>query len=97
MLEDGGVSSEKIVRERQSLDTHGNARFAAGLLEDRGVKDIVVVTCAWHLPRAKMLFEKNGLSVEGVGVDPPNATLLERAYWSARERVSTWKDLMRLA
>jgi uncharacterized SAM-binding protein YcdF (DUF218 family) len=95
MLRDGGIANDAIVCERQSLDTHENARFAAEVLEERGVKDIVVVTCAWHLPRARMLFERIGLAVEGVGVEPPNATLLDRAWWTARERVSTWKDLRR--
>ena len=96
MLRDGGVPEEAILRERASLDTHENATHAARILAERGVKDVVVVTCSWHLPRATKLFERAGLRVvEGVGAPPPNPTLLARAWWSARERLSTWKDLVR--
>ena len=96
MLEEGGVPQTAIVRERASLDTHENAINAARLLVERGVRDVVVVTCSWHLPRATKLFERAGLHViEGVGAPPPNPSLLARVWWTARERVSTWKDLRR--
>jgi uncharacterized SAM-binding protein YcdF (DUF218 family) len=96
MLEDGGVPREVILRERSSRDTYENAAYASRLLAARGLNDVVVVTCSWHLPRAVMLFERTGLRVvEGVGAPPPNPTLLSRAWWAARERVSSWKDLRR--
>ena len=96
MLRDGGVPDEAIVRERASRDTRDNARFAAAILRERGLEDVLVVTCSWHLARATMLFERAGLAVvEGVGVDPPDPGLLARAWWRARERVSTWKDRYR--
>ncbi len=96
MLVDGGVPDAAIVRERTSLDTHQNACHAARILQARGVSDVIVVTCSWHLPRAVTLFERAGLRVvEGIGAPPPHPTLLQRAWWSARERVSLWKDLHR--
>lgn len=96
MLEDGGVPREAILREGTSLDTRTNAIEAARLLSPRGVSDVVVVTCSWHLPRAARLFERAGLRVvDGVGAKPPHPTLLKRAWWAARERVSTWKDAWR--
>ena len=96
MLVDGGVPEAAIVRERASLDTHQNATFAARILSARGVNEVVVVTCSCHLPRATRLFERAGLRVvEGIGAPPPEPTLLQRAWWTARERVSLWKDLHR--
>lgn len=96
MLEDGGVPRAAILRERASLDTHGNATHAARLLSARGAGEVVVVTCSWHLPRATKLFQRAGLRVvEGVGAPPPAPTLLSRAWWAARERVSLWKDSFR--
>jgi uncharacterized SAM-binding protein YcdF (DUF218 family) len=93
MLEDGGIPREAILRERSSLDTRTNATEAAKLLSARGIGEVVIVTCTWHLPRATKLFERAGLRVvEGVGAPPPNPTLLERAWWTTRERLSTWKD-----
>lgn len=96
MLRDGGVDDDAILRERTSVDTHENARHAARILEARGVRDVVLVTCSWHLPRATMLFERAGLRVvDRVGAPPPDPTRLARAWWTIRERISSWKDLRR--
>lgn len=95
LLVAGGVPDDAIVRERRSLDTRQNARFAAELLGPRDVDDVLVVTCSWHLPRALRLFRDAGLRASGLGVDPPNASRLARTYWAARERVSSWKDTLR--
>lgn len=93
LLREGDVPDSDIVRERCSLDTRDNAHFAAEMLARRGIEEVLVVTCSWHLPRALRLFRAAGLRAEGHGVDPPNPTLLARTYWYARERFSTWKDL----
>jgi uncharacterized SAM-binding protein YcdF (DUF218 family) len=90
-----GVPSDAIVRERWSLDTRDNARFAASLLGRRGVTRVVLVTCSWHLPRAARAFEAAGLEVEGFGVEPPDATWLQRFYRRERERLSSWNDARR--
>ena len=96
MLQDGGVPDGAIVRERVSVDTHQNATEAARILRARGIDEVAVVTCSWHLPRATRLFERAGLRVvEAIGAPPPEPTLLQRAWWAARERVSLWKDLQR--
>jgi uncharacterized SAM-binding protein YcdF (DUF218 family) len=95
LLREGGVPADAIVRERCSLDTRDNARFAAALLARRGIGRIVLVTCTWHLPRAERAFRAAGLEVEGVGVDPPSPSLLRRIYWRQRERLSSWNDARR--
>ena len=74
------------------------APFAGGTprtstLESWGV---VLVSCTWHLPRARLLFERAGIRViRTVGAPPPSPGLLRRVWWYGRERVSTWKDLQR--
>jgi uncharacterized SAM-binding protein YcdF (DUF218 family) len=95
ILREADVPGEAIVRERLSLDTRDNARFAAALLRRRGLSAVCVVTCTWHLPRAEMLFRAAGLDVEGVGVPPPDATPVARAYWWMREKVTSWNDARR--
>jgi uncharacterized SAM-binding protein YcdF (DUF218 family) len=95
MLVAGGVPEEAIVRERCSFDTRDNARFAASLLARRNLGSVVLITCSWHLPRAERVFRRAGLLVEGLGVDPPDPTLLRRGYWHARELLSSWNDARR--
>lgn len=87
-----GVPGEVIVRERCSLDTRDNARFAAALLARRGLSRVLLVTCTWHLPRAERLFRSAGLEVEGFGVAPPHPTVRQQTYWRAREMLSSWSD-----
>jgi len=88
-----GIGDRVIVRERQSQDTFENARETARILSD---KPVVVVTCSWHLPRARLLFERAGLRVvRGIGTPPPDPGLLARVWWRGREKVATWKDLLR--
>lgn len=91
----GGVPEASVVRERCSLDTRDNARFAAALLRRRGLSRVVLVTCSWHLPRAERAFRAAGLEVEGVGVEPPSATFFQRLYRRERERLSSWNDARR--
>lgn len=96
MLVDGGIPNDAILRERTSKDTRQNALFAARILSPRGVSEVILVTCSWHLPRAKKLFERAGLRVsETVGAEPPNASRLDHLWWTTRERFSSLQDLFR--
>jgi uncharacterized SAM-binding protein YcdF (DUF218 family) len=96
MLREGGVPEHVILRERASRDTHENAMNAAKILRERGLHEVVVITCSWHLPRARRLFERAGLRVVGgVGVPPPDPSVFARVWWAARERVAFAKDLVR--
>lgn len=50
-------------QEDQSMDTAGNAAHSASILKPAGVQSIVLVTHAFHMPRARLLFERAGLEV----------------------------------
>jgi uncharacterized SAM-binding protein YcdF (DUF218 family) len=58
-----GVPAGAVVRERASLDTRDNARFTAASCARRGIGRVALVTCGWHLPRARARFEAEGLEV----------------------------------
>ena len=53
--------------EDQSNDTAENADYSAKILKQHGITHIALVSQAWHLPRAKTLFEKQGLTVTLAG------------------------------
>lgn len=82
-----GVPADVVLRERCSMNTADNARFTAALVGRHGLARIAIVTCSWHLPRALLLFRREGLAATGLGAEPPPASPLTRAYRSLRERV----------
>ncbi|MCE2999673.1 MAG: YdcF family protein [Betaproteobacteria bacterium] len=49
--------------ENRSLNTLGNARLSRELLSGEGIDRILLVTHAWHLPRARLAFERAGFTV----------------------------------
>ena len=50
-------------REGRSRDTWENGSYSAAMLKSAGVRRVFLVSHAWHLPRAKLAFEKNGIDV----------------------------------
>ncbi len=59
--EEYGVSVAGV--EEKSRTTRQNARYTAALLRSRGIKRILLVSHAWHLPRAVEAFRQTGLDV----------------------------------
>ena len=83
-------------QEERSRTTWENAQFSAEVLLPEGVKRVVVVTQAWHMPRAVWSFQKAGFEVVAapmgfLGVD--NARPL--AGW-VPEFKSVWQSGMLL-
>jgi uncharacterized SAM-binding protein YcdF (DUF218 family) len=64
-----GVEKDRIVLEAESRDTYENARFTARILEPKPGERWLLVTSAWHMPRAMGCFRKAGLAVEPWPVD----------------------------
>ncbi len=50
-------------REERSADTRENATFSAAMLRADGVRTVLLVTSAWHMPRSVASFEAAGLAV----------------------------------
>lgn len=62
-----GFHAKTIWVEDKSNDTAENATYSAKILKQHGITHIALVSQAWHLPRAKTLFEQQGLTVTLAG------------------------------
>jgi len=86
-------------REENSQDTADNARMSAAILHPAGIKRILLVTQAFHMPRARLLFEQAGYEVipaptgfrTGLVQRPslfdfiPQAAALQNTYYALHE------------
>lgn len=93
-LEDYGVSLRWL--ESKSHDTAGNARLLAPILHQDNIHHIVLVTDAWHMPRAMAAFEQSGFQV----TPAPTGYVLPQEYgileWLPSARgMQTCRDVLR--
>lgn len=83
--------------EDEAFNTHGNAAGAARMLEEAGVRRVLLVTHAWHMPRALAAFEAAGLepipAPTGLRLWPPlrvgsflpSARSIQESFWGVHE------------
>ncbi len=64
-----GVPAEKIFLTPLVGDTADEARSAAALCREHGWKHVLLVTSAWHMPRAAWLFRRAGVDFTPFPVD----------------------------
>ena len=57
-LQDLGVPAPALVLEEDSRNTLENAAFSAKLLNERGIRHVLLVTSALHMPRALALLPR---------------------------------------
>lgn len=69
LLLDMGVPERAMVLEEGSRNTRENAANCARILQGKGIRKVLLVTSALHMPRAKVLFERQGLEVVTVAAD----------------------------
>ena len=87
-----GVPAANVIRERCSYSTRENAIYTARILAKRGIVDVAIVTCDWHMTRAAALFRAEGMRVREVPVVDDGARRGVRALRWCRERLASWKD-----
>jgi len=69
ILEGLGIPKEILWIEGQSQNTYENAVFSKQILDKKGIRRILLVTSAMHMPRAVGLFKKLGVEVIPLPVD----------------------------
>ena len=95
--EELGVSVNWV--EGKAGNTRENASFSSAILREKGIQRVLLVTHAWHMPRAKGAFEVAGLEVipaptafkepapRELGSYIPSAHNLRESYWGVHEWV----------
>lgn len=73
------VKIDEITLEDRSLDTYENAKYTKEILGEKS--NILLVTSAYHMPRAKLLFEYFGFRVTPCATDF-KVEDGERLHWS---------------
>ena len=61
-LKELGVPEDKLLAEKASRDTRENAAFTLKLCADKGFRRLILLSSAYHMPRAVLLFGKPGTS-----------------------------------
>lgn len=102
-LEDWGVSRERIIIEDRAKNTRENAVFSREIVRARGFERVLIVTSAFHMPRAVECFNAVGLpvdtfpvdyraarSVAGLGAWLPRAQSLSQTSAMVREKFGRW-------
>ncbi|MDD2804916.1 MAG: YdcF family protein [Elusimicrobiales bacterium] len=59
-LEELGVPRAKLLTEVRSRDTQENAAYSVALCREKNFKKIILLTSAYHMPRAALLFRGEG-------------------------------------
>jgi uncharacterized SAM-binding protein YcdF (DUF218 family) len=89
-----GVPEARLLLERESMTTRGNARGTARLLRGRATNRVGLVTCDWHMPRALRLFERFGLRATPLPTTTPGGPLHVVLERQAREHLSQLFDYL---
>ena len=90
--------------ENRSRTTWDNAHFTAELLHQQKIEKILLVTHAWHMPRAMDLFRKLNIDatpaptgyISRIDSEPtfwdwlPSARALQQSYWVLHERLGRY-------
>ena len=83
-----GVPAARIVQDYAGLDTHDSAVRAATVF---GVRDAIVITQDYHLPRAVFSARAAGIDAVGLGVSAASVEPSTAAWYRVREALASWR------
>ncbi len=72
-----GVPENAIVLQTRSYNTHEDAVYSTEILKEMGIKKIILVTSAMHMPRSAALFLHEGLEV----IPAPTDYRITQSIW----------------
>lgn len=78
-----GVPEERVFTDDQSFNTRQNIENAHRIMQEQGMNSALVVTNAYHVPRAKALCRDEGIEALGVAAQMPRGFFVP---WRMRVR-----------
>lgn len=95
-----GVPEADILVERQSRNTVENARLARRITDSlQSTQPIVVITSAWHMPRAKRIFSKEQIPIRPFPADfqtvPYSQVITANAFLPNAFAMQQWAVLLK--
>ncbi len=84
-----GLSLDRVVVDRDGLNTRRTAHNVARLAATHDIRRVVAVSHGYHLPRVKLAFEEAGVAAFTVPADETR-TLVRLPFYMAREVVAFW-------
>ncbi len=85
-----GVPGDRILIDRDGLNTHASIVNAATISREHGIRRLLAVSHFYHLPRVKMEASRAGLTVFTVPADQRGQVLKKLPYFMAREAAAWW-------
>jgi uncharacterized SAM-binding protein YcdF (DUF218 family) len=92
LLQMMGVPPDAIWLQPESRNTYEDALYSAQILKEKGVRRILLVTSAWHMPRSVRLFQAQGLDV----VPAPTDFNVTDADWAELTRLDLRSQILGL-
>jgi uncharacterized SAM-binding protein YcdF (DUF218 family) len=77
-LEERGVPAEKIIAEEESQTTKQNLSRVKDIVEERGIKNIILVSDPFHMYRALKIAE--GLNLDAT-TSPTTQSPISKNFW----------------
>ncbi len=84
-----GLKEGYVHAENASNNTWENASYMKKILAEKGVNRVVLITSAWHIPRAVWCFEAHGFEV----IPAPTDYLTAREDYDLRSYLPRWTTL----
>jgi len=84
-----GLKEAYVHAESAANNTWENAAYMEKILAKKMIKRVILVTSAWHMPRAVWCFEAHGLEV----ISAPTDFLTEQEAYDLRSYLPRWTTL----
>ena len=89
-----GVPDEDVIAETESFNTRENLTHAKGIMEERGLREALVVTSDYHVARALELCRQVGIPATGKGSPSKPEYFIKNHFREGLSWIKFWLESM---